>query len=937
METPARRQYLELKRRFPDALLWFRMGDFYETFDADAEVMARDLRITLTSREFGRGNRVPMAGVPHHAATSYLRRLLAMGHRVAICEQLTEAGHGLVERDVVRVVTPGTVVEPNLLSPRENNYLAALLPGREGVGLAYVDVTTGEFAVCQFAPDQTAALAAELLRIDPAEVLVPEGKEEHVRDAARRTPHAALTPCPPRWFHEPGARERLQQHFAVASLEPFGCADLRLAVGAAGAALAYVEAADRDVARLLRMLRTDRPGTHMALDASTRRNLDLTRTARTGNRTGTLLHVLDQTRTPMGGRLLRRWLGAPLLDLVELHRRQDVVDSLFRDPARRERLQTLLDGAGDLERVAARARQASATARDLISLAAGLRAAAAIAAMAPTPRPPPPKRGEGEHSAARVERVPLPPALGEGPGVGAYDELLARLDPVPEVADLIERAIAREGDRRIKPGFSTELDAISTAVSDAQFTLLGLERRLRERTGIRSLKVGYNKVFGYYIEVTKSNLKAAPPDFIRRQTLANAERFVTDELRECEAAILRAEEQIAGLEDRVFAGVRDAAGAAVDRLLATASALAELDVLAGFAQVATERRYVRPVLDESGDLLIESGRHPVVEAAQEEGAFIANDCALRAAVGGRQSAVGGGRNPDCQLPTADCRVLLITGPNMAGKSTYLRQVALIVLMAQVGSFVPAASARIGLVDRIFTRVGAHDDLAAGASTFLVEMVETAAILRQATGRSLLVFDEIGRGTSTLDGLAIAQSVVEDVHDRIGARTLFATHFHELIGLAGRLPHLENANAAAVEEGGRVIFLHRIRPGGADRSYGIHVAEIAGLPAHVTDRARTLLNEMEATGNRRQATANSMLPETPVEYSAPTVAIAALLAELRGIDLARTTPLEALNLLAGLQERAAVAETPARPLRLVSEQRDGPPDSAFRIPHSAFPP
>ncbi len=891
METPARRQYLELKQRFPDALLWFRMGDFYETFDADAEVMARDLRITLTSREFGRGNRVPMAGVPHHAATSYLRRLLAMGHRVAICEQMTEAGHGLVERDVVRVVTPGTVVEPNLLAPRENNYLAALLPGREGVGLAYVDVTTGEFAVCQFTAEQTNELTAELLRIAPAEILIPEGREQFIRDSALGTQHSALTPCPPRWFHEPGARERLHERFGVVSLEPFGCADLRLAVGAAGAALAYVEAADRDVARLLRALRTDRPGAHMTLDASTRRNLDLTRTARTGNRTGTLLHVLDQTRTPMGGRLLRRWLGAPLLDLAELHRRQDVVAALVHDATGRERIQGLLDGAGDLERTAARARQGSASARDLIALAAGLRAAGAIA--------------------------------GVGPGVRAYGELVARLDPIPDVADLIERAIAPDGDRRIKPGFHAELDAIGTAVSDAQFTLLGLERRLRERTGIRSLKVGYNKVFGYYIEVTKSNLKAVPAEFIRRQTLANAERFVTDELRDCEAAILRAEEQIAALEERVFAEVRDAAGAVIGRLLATASAMAELDVLAAFAQVAAERRYVRPALDDSGDLVIESGRHPVVEAAQEEGAFIANDCCLTTATGSRE-------------PAADCRILLITGPNMAGKSTYLRQVALIVLMAQVGSFVPAAAARIGLVDRIFTRVGAHDDLAAGASTFLVEMVETAAILRQATARSLLVFDEIGRGTSTFDGLSIAQAVAEDVHDRIGARTLFATHYHELIGLADRLPYLQNANAAAVEEGGRVVFLHRIRPGGADRSYGIHVAEIAGLPAHVTERARSLLTEMER-GNRQRATGNGTPPAGSPEYSAATVPNSSILTELRAIDLARTTPLDALNLLAGLQEQALAAEAPARPLRLVSEQRESPPDSVFRTPHSAFPP
>ncbi|MGE0544485.1 MAG: DNA mismatch repair protein MutS [Dehalococcoidia bacterium] len=554
-----------------------------------------------------------------------------------------------------------------------------------------------------------------------------------------------------------------------------------------------------------------------------------------------------------------------------------------------------------------------------------------------------------------------------GPGEG----FVPRLDPIPDVADLIERAVSIDADRRIKPGFHTELDSIAESVSLAQATLLGLERRLRERTNIRSLKVGYNKVFGYYIEVTKSNLRSVPADFVRRQTLANAERFVTEELQTCEAAILRAEERIAALEERVFAGVRDTAGAAIGRLLATAAALAELDVLASFAQVAAERRYVRPLLDNSGDLHIEGGRHPVVEASLEDGAFIANDCRL--AAGNRESAIGNGESPvnkgplptseapehsdtpisapptaDCRLPIADSRILLITGPNMAGKSTYLRQVALIVLMAQVGSFVPAASARIGLVDRIFTRVGAHDDLAAGASTFLVEMVETAAILRAATSRSLLVFDEIGRGTSTFDGLSIAQAVVEDVHDRIGARTLFATHYHELTTLADRLPALSNANAAAVEEGGRVVFLHRIRPGGADRSYGIHVGEIAGLPAHVTARARIILAELEGKRtaaltpdpspefvrgepDRHGPASISPTPAAPIDELGTSFELGSPLplagegsgvrAALLTIDLARTTPLDALNLLARLQEQAQIEEAPGPPLRLVREHRD----------------
>lgn len=899
METPARRQYLALKSRHPDALLWFRMGDFYETFDADAEVMARDLHITLTSREFGKGNRVPMAGVPHHAATSYLRRLLSKGHRVAICEQLSEAGNGLVERDVVRVVTPGTVVEPNLLAARENNYLAALYPGREGVGLAYVDVTTGEFCVMQFGPEQTTLLADELTRLDPAECLVPDGATLPV------LPACPQTPCPPRWFGAASARDRLQAHFGVVSLEGFGCAALRLATGAAGATLAYVEGADRDLARLLRGLTTETPGSTMTLDLATRRSLDLTRSARVGARTGTLLHVLDQTRTPMGGRLLRRWLGAPLLSTERLARRQDAVAALVAAPALRARLQTVMESAGDLERTAARARQGSATARDLLGVAAGLRAAHEAGALLAT-----------ETLAPLSEnRPPAPDAL----------------------ATLISRAIATDGEQRIAPGFDAELDAARSMVTDTQGTMLALERRLRESSGIRSLKVGYNKVFGYYIEVTRSNLAHVPPEFVRRQTLANAERFITEELRACEAAILRAEEGITALEDAAFARVRDAVAEVIDVVLHTAAWLARVDVLAALAQVASERRYVRPVLDDSGELFIQGGRHPVVEASLEQDTFIANDCAL---------------------DVDGTRLLLITGPNMAGKSTYLRQVALIVLMAQIGSFVPAAAARIGVVDRIFSRVGASDDLAAGASTFLVEMVETAAILRHATARSLLIFDEIGRGTSTHDGVAIARAVVEDVHSRIGARTLFATHYHELIALADALPHLRNANAAAVEEGGRVVFLHRIRPGGADRSYGIHVAEIAGLPQHVTDRARALLAAAErssssvtqpasvlhlsaapppvsdaADRSRSQlvAAAQGHNPASDSEPRSHTDHVPASTAAerdtaheptlrdwLRGLDLARTTPLDALNLLAALQERALALDTAAPPLRLVAE-------------------
>ena len=1003
--TPARRQYLALKRRHPDALLLYRMGDFYELFDDDAVVAARDLHITLTSREFGKGNRVPMAGVPHHALASYLRRLLARGHRVAIGEQLSEPGHGLVERDVVRVLSPGTVVEPGLLAARENNYLVALNPGRDGTGLAYVDVSTGEFGVTEFAPDGEAALAAELGRLAPAECLAPEGRGPAPTPSPRPLRVSAnagggeplspspprgggggegtvptalacpLTVCPARWFQERPARERLLRHFGVASLEPFGCEGLSLGIGAAGAVLAYVEGTNRDLLRLLRGLRTYSTDAYVALDPHTRRNLELTRSARSGERAGSLLAALDHTRTAMGGRLLRRWLNRPLRDVAAINRRLDVVEALAAVADRRAALLAALERTGDLERLAGRARQGIANPRDLLALAAGLRAAAEIATLLavdpsspassqPYPPIPSPRGGGGD------PRLPFKEGMPGGVGL-----LATRLDPAPDVTDLIERAVTDQDGRIIRQGFDPELDELAATVGTAQQTLLDLERRERERTGIRSLKVGFNKVFGYYIEVSRPNLRAVPADYLRRQTLANGERFVTPELKEWEARILRAEERINGREQQVFAAVMEAAGAQVDRLLATAAALAELDVLATFAELAVRRRYVRPALDGATAIAIAGGRHPVVELALEEGAFVAND-----------TFVGGALTPQPPLPRAGegengshppglgegvgagtggpGRLLLITGPNMAGKSTYLRQVALIVLLAHVGCFVPAERAAIGLVDRIFTRVGAQDDLAAGASTFLVEMIETAAILRHATDRSLLIFDEIGRGTSTFDGLSIAQAVVEDVHDRIRARTLFATHFHELTALAERLPGMRNYNVAAVEEAGRVVFLRRVVPGGADRSYGIHVARLAGLPQHVTTRAEALLAEMEtgayADGphpspdrSRLRPTGQPMLGEgagtTSVYRETPDNAgvlpsprigggagggglpspkmradtqrpgaggggqqrgclacalerQAALLDELRALNLAATTPIQALNFLFALQEQ-----------------------------------
>jgi DNA mismatch repair protein MutS len=1009
--TPARRQYLQLKRRHPDALLLFRMGDFYELFDDDAVVASRDLHITLTSREFGRGNRVPMAGVPHHALNSYMRRLLAKGHRVAICEQLSEAGHGLVERDIVRVLSPGTIAEPGLLAARENNYLVALNPGRGGTGLAFVDVSTGEFAVTEFAATEDAALAAEIERLNPAECLVPEG---HVPP---QPPTCPLTVCPPRWFHEGPARDRLLRHFRTASLEPFGCDGLPLATGAAAAVLAYVEGTNRDLLRLLRGLHAYTTSAHVALDTHTRRNLELTRAARSGERSGSLLATLDHTRTAMGGRLLRRWLNRPLQDVVALNERLDVVEALAGNPERRAALIALLDGAGDIERLAGRAAQGAATPRDILALAKGLRAAGAIAATLTYPAWQPASEathteiatgntstGYAEENGSRSTPERRVAEAGhnrqnhtgqEGP----LSALADRIDPAADIAELIERAVSDEDGRMVRHGFDPELDELTDAVGTAQQTLLGIERRERERSGIRSLKVGFNKVFGYYIEVSKSNLKHVPADFIRRQTLANGERFVTPELKEWEARILRAEERITERSTQVFTSVMETAGAQIERLTRTATTLSELDVLSTFAELAVQRSYCRPALDTGGHIEIIAGRHPVVERTLDDGAFVPNDTVLATedltpnpsprrrgepetsstlteAVDHLEGHQHSENEPASTLVSpllvgeglgVRSRLLLITGPNMAGKSTYLRQAALIVLMAQVGCFVPAEQARIGVVDRIFTRVGAQDDLAGGASTFLVEMVETAAILRHATSRSLLVFDEVGRGTSTFDGLAIAQAVVEDVHDRIGARTLFATHFHELTALASRLPAMRNYNAAATEEDGRVVFLRRVIPGGADRSYGIHVARLAGLPEHVTARAEELLAGLHgsapttvtdpgapvlsavtlaatvtadptAAGRVEDTTAIAGAPPATAEQRDDTVGTAAssgatafasrdgrtdssapgcavctagherrIVEALRRINLASTTPVQALNLLLALQER--IEDTP----------------------------
>jgi len=857
--TPIRKQYLQIKSQHPDAILFFRLGDFYETFDGDAEIAARELDLVLTSRPVAKGVRVPMAGVPHHAVEGYIARLIEKGYRVAIAEQVGEVtGRGLVRREVTRVVTPGTVVEPTLLEAKRPNYLAALVVEEGRAGLAYADITTGEFATTQLAREE---VRRELARLQPSECLLPASE---VSDPASRGHGAGgsdpsflpanthVTPLPDHRFEHSAARQTLLDHFAVTTLEGFGCQGKPLATRAAGAILHYLRETQRGALAQLATLRTYSTESFLVLGPVTRRNLELTETLRERKVQGSLLGVLDHTMTPMGGRLLRVRLAQPLVNRAAIEARLDEVEAFFGEGVLRPQVRDRLKDMPDLERLANRVLGGIANPRDLVGIRTALGAVA----------------GLGEAMGKR-----------EGP----LQEIVAALDPCPDVADLIGQAIVDDppvllsAGGVIRPGFSDELDGLLSSVREAREWLASLERRERERTGVKNLKVGYNKVFGYYIEITKVNLDAVPDDYIRKQTLVNAERFVTPELKEVETLILNAEERQAEVEARLFHEVCSRTAARAQQLLRTARAVARLDVAAALAEVAVRHRYVRPELTDGDEMEIVGGRHPVVEQTLREEPFVSNDLHLN----------------------DEARILIITGPNMAGKSVYLRQNALIVLMAQMGSFVPAERALIGVVDRIFTRIGAQDEVAAGQSTFMVEMVETANILNNSTRRSLLILDEIGRGTSTYDGLSIAWAVVEYLHNHPErrARTLFATHYHELTELADRLPAVRNVNLAVVEEEGHVVFLHKVVPGGADRSYGIHVAQLAGVPRPVIHRAEELLQGLES-GRFRPGTP-APEPYQPVLFTDEH----SVVKELREMDISQMTPLEAINVLYELQRRA----------------------------------
>jgi len=847
--TPGRRQYLTLKNQNPDALLLFRMGDFYETFDEDAETAAAELGIALTSRSMGKSEgRIPLAGIPYHQLDRYLERLVTAGHRVAIAEQVSEPGNGLVERRVVRVVTPGTVESGSLLPPEAHNWLAALTAaaldadGQARWALAACDVTTGELELQLLTSEQ---LPGEWARLAPRELLVP--RDAQLPDGVRPE-QALLTERPTRAFDVERARGAVAAQLGVATLDGFGIEGFEPALGAAGALIDYLAEAWPGALAHLRPLRAVRGIEHVILDAQTQRNLELFAPSRSGGSGSSLVKTLDETRTAMGARLLRQRLGRPLRRREPLERRLDEVAAFVEAGGPREALREALHGFPDVERLLGRIRAGTAHARHLLQLRLALERLPAVAEAG---------RAAGSATAALIE-CSLGPAAEPAMAIA----MVLSDDPPADPTD---------GDT-VRIGFDPEVDRLRALASGARKQLATLESTERARTGLNSLKAGYHRVFGYYLELPRSQSDRAPVDYEPRQTLATAQRFRYAPLTALETEILEAKDLLLSAERAVLNQLRLQIAAAGPVLVRAAEAVAALDVAAALATIAVDHRYVRPELADAGALEIEAGRHPVVERQLESGAFVPNDVVL----------------------SAEADLMLLTGPNMGGKSTYLRQTALIVLLAQCGSFVPADRARIPLADRIFSRVGAQDDLAAGQSTFMVEMVETAAILHEATERSLVILDEVGRGTATHDGLAIAQAVVEHLYHRPAGtpRTLFATHYHELTALAGTLARIANRSVAVSEEHGEVVFLHRIVDGGADRSYGVHVAALAGLPRSVVARARELLHALEGDGIARSALVGAdSLAGLPLQPP-----LEPLLDELAALELDELTPLEALQQL-----------------------------------------
>jgi DNA mismatch repair protein MutS len=868
------RQYLDLKKLHKDEILFFRLGDFYEMFFEDARTAARVLSLTLTSRDAGKAGKVPMAGIPFHAFENYIARLVKAGHSVAICEQTEdpELAKGLVKREIVRVITPGTVLTGNLLDEKSNNYLVCLLNGNDRLGMAVADVTTGEFKACELKGPARFSLAVnELTKFSPSEVLLPQGYPSTGEPALllRVLDGARISRLEDWKFSGPEAQGALFDHFKVASLDGFGLTGQDHAVRAAGAILVYLKETTHSVLSHIGSVSTYGVGEGLVLDAATQRNLEVLKSMRDESKEGTLLSAMDETVTAMGGRLLRQWLVAPLTSVEEIRKRQDAVEEWLSRREERESARETFREVADLERLSGRVGCGAANARDLVALRTTLRV---------LPR----ARGMLKAFKARLVK-----------------ERLEGWDDLKEVEELLSRSIVdepplalREGGL-IRDGYHAELDALKKGALEGKGWIAGLEEKEKKRTGISSLKVRFTSVFGYYIEVSKANLDKVPADYHRKQTLVNAERFITPELKEMEGKVLGAQEKADKLEYRLFEEVRLQVAKELPRLQRMARALAELDVFACLAAIAERGRFVRPDVNDSQELVILDGRHPVLDRIMASDQFVPNDTHLAEDV---------------------TRIMVLTGPNMAGKSTYIRQVALLALMAQAGSFVPAREMRLGVVDRIFSRVGASDALTQGQSTFMVEMVETANILNHATPKSLLILDEVGRGTSTFDGLSIAWAVVEHLAVKLPARTLFATHYHELTKLAQTFPNVKNYNIAVREWNEQILFLRKIVEGGTDKSYGIQVARLAGVPKVVVERAKKILAELEASRSWIVKQVEGEAETVPAPQAAEGVAAASVgrdpgqlsfftgmgdhpvLAELRDLDLDGLTPLQALNIL-----------------------------------------
>ena len=860
--SPMMQQYLQIHDEYPDCLLLFRLGDFYELFFEDAKTASRELELTLTGKDCGLEERAPMCGVPFHSVNTYIEKLIERGYKVAICEQMEDPAlaKGLVRRDVVRVITAGTVTDPAMLDEKSNNYLMSIVTNSTHAGLAWADVSTGEFFVSE---PELPILRAEILRIAPTEIIC--SGTDAFRESASAYPGILISEQNSNWFQHHNATETLCSHFRLPHLAGLGLEDHKLSACAAGALMKYLGETQKNNLEHMTTLRFTQSGNRMLIDPNTRRNLELTESLRGKGKKGTLLNLLDKTCTAMGGRLLRSWVEQPLLSEDEINLRLDAVEELVRNRITGITLAEELDGVYDLERLLSKVSYRNLNARDCLALCASFK------------------------------RLPAVRDLLKDMNSRELSQIRNELDPMEDLTALLERAIhpdapivITEGGI-IRDGYSGILDEYREAQKNGKQWILQLEQKEREATGIRNLRVQYNKVFGYYIEVTKSFLNLVPDHYIRKQTLTSAERFMTPELKEMEQKIIGAQEQSVRLELQIFNEIRDRIAEEITRIQRNATAVKKLDAYQSLSRTAAENHYVRPEIVTDGTLSITEGRHPVVEQTLNENSFVPNDTLL---------------------DTEGNRMMIITGPNMAGKSTYMRQVALICLMAQIGSFVPAKEAHLSVCDQIFTRVGASDDLASGQSTFMVEMSETAYILRNATRNSLIILDEIGRGTSTFDGLSIAWAVVEYICDRnrIGAKTLFATHYHELSELEGHLEGIKNYCITVKEHGEDVIFLRKIQRGGADKSFGVHVARLAGVPHEVIVRAHEIQARLEVSDINQNTIGQNILGENNqprmneqqdlFEYQKMEI-----IQELQELDVMALTPIDAMNRLFLLREKA----------------------------------